>query len=172
MANLGAIGVPGLFSAGDGGPLTVDITPRLQPTAINISLPVSMGVAVPLVPAPLSVVIRNVPFAQKIFQGRRNVVLNLGRKKRPGEKFPVGLDFTADMNATDSLASVAVTATDPSGADVTGQITEASFVSGNIAIVTLKNGLDGLTYRLRFVVTTAAGYNYEHDLLVLVSATA
>lgn len=89
----------------------------------------------------------------------------LDRKKRPAEKFQVGIDFTDDVGS-DPPVSHTVVADDRSGNDVTATILSAATLAGNVSKVTVQVGTDNATYRIVFTVTTAAGMIYQHSLLM------
>lgn len=94
----------------------------------------------------------------------------LDRKKRPAEKFQIGVDFTSDvtdsLGAVDAPASHTITAVDQSGADVTGTVVAAPVLGGNVSRCTCLAGADGMTYTFWFTVTTAGGMIYQHSVVV------
>jgi hypothetical protein len=95
----------------------------------------------------------------------------LPRRKRPSERFPIGVDLTNELEVGDTLVTHTITAWD-GVTDVTLTLLEAPTLGPAISSATLKNGVDGKTYRVNFVVNTAAGNEYEHDILISVTTLA
>lgn len=92
----------------------------------------------------------------------------LDRRKRPIERFRIGIDFTEDLDVTDTIQSQIVTAVDKSGTDVTGALLSGALISGNIVSVVIAAGVDGQTYRVFFKATTVNGLIFQHSVFVQV----
>ena len=90
--------------------------------------------------------------------------------KQPGEQYPCAVDFTDKLPIGTSIASALVTAKDEVGADASTTVLQgAATVSGTIVTQTIKAGLNGQRYDLKFVATLAAAAgNIEHDVALFV----
>ena len=92
--------------------------------------------------------------------------------KQPSEIFPIGVDFTPDMESGDTLTTATVTAKNmDTGASSTATVlTGLAGVATSTDIVTqaITGGTDGDWHRVQFKATTTAGRVYEHEIDVRV----
>lgn len=97
--------------------------------------------------------------------------MTLDRKKRPNEKFPIGVDFSNDLEVGDSVITKTVTALDADNAntDVTGTFISTTSLSGNVIGAVIQAGTTGHRYRVIFKATTNLSRTYEHEVLVEVN---
>lgn len=98
----------------------------------------------------------------------------LPRAKRPTEEFRLSWDFVNDLEAADSYASHAITASVVStGADVTGTFLQGAQrvgSTGAILAVQVQAGTDGLDYDVLFQLTTSQGDVFQRIVRVQVRA--
>lgn len=93
------------------------------------------------------------------------------RLKRPNEKFSIGIDFTKDLEAGDTVATKTVTAIDTADAqDVSGALIASTSINGNVIGAVIQAGASGRKYRVIFKATTTLARVYEHEILVDVNA--
>lgn len=90
--------------------------------------------------------------------------------KQPGEIFPIGVDFTADIETGDTIASATVTAKNMDTGASSSVLAGLAGVAAATDIVTqtITGGADGDWHRVQFKATTAAGRTYEHEIDVKV----
>lgn len=96
----------------------------------------------------------------------------LARRKRPNEKFSIGIDFTNDLEVGDALTNTRTTTVldGADGSDATGTVFVSDSVAGNIVSALIQAGAAGHQYRVIFKVTTQLARIYEHEILVNVDA--
>jgi hypothetical protein len=92
----------------------------------------------------------------------------LTRGKRPSETLQIGVDVTNDLLTGDASVSHTITAWD-GVTDVSATCLTTPVLAGNVSKVNITAGVVGKTYRVQFIVTTVAGYVYEHDVVVPVN---
>lgn len=90
----------------------------------------------------------------------------LDRRKRPNEKFRIGIDFTGDLEVGDSVASQTITAVDSKGTVVTGTLLASPGFNGNIVSALVQAGTEGMVYRVFFQATTSNGSILQHSVVV------
>lgn len=91
------------------------------------------------------------------------------RYKRPNEIWPLSMSWANDLESGDAVTSHVVTATDGSGADVTGTILSNISLAGTISSAHLRGGRHGGTYLITFLATTGAGLKYQHEVILHVA---
>lgn len=86
--------------------------------------------------------------------------------KQPAEEYVIGVEFLGRLPTGTSLSFGTVSATDLSGADVTGTIltSPTATISGTQARAKAKAGVHGQDYRIRFVLTLNNSDILEEDL--------
>lgn len=85
--------------------------------------------------------------------------------KQPAESLLFDMDFSDDMLAGDTIASIDSITITPSGT-----LTKSGEVaSGQIAQAMFHDGADGVRYKVRFQVTTTLGETLEGDGELLVA---
>ena len=98
----------------------------------------------------------------------------LSRSKRPGEEFRLSWDFVNDVEASDSYASHAITATEvQAGTDVTATFLQSPTrigTTGAILGVQVQAGSDGKEYDVTFALTTTQGDVFQRAIRVAVRA--
>lgn len=70
------------------------------------------------------------------------------RKKQPGEKRRYGIDYKDVLDPSDEIISVVV------NVDIVGLTVDAVIVEGNYIRFSVAGGVDGVTYKLTFTITT------------------
>ena len=90
--------------------------------------------------------------------------------KQPQERYTMGFGFTGYLPAGATLSSGTVSAVrlDTGAADNSVLDSLALTISGDQALVRVKDGLDGVDYKLTFLVTLSNGDVLEEDLIVQV----
>lgn len=98
----------------------------------------------------------------------------LDRRMRPDEKIRISMDFVNDIPAGDAIATLACTAAtmDEPNVDLTAANLEASGYVGTVAAVTVKLPPVNKDLIVLYKVMTAAGYIFEHDVLIPVLLAA
>jgi hypothetical protein len=78
--------------------------------------------------------------------------------KRPGETAPVTFDFTAQLGASETIATQAVVASVYSGVDANPSaiVSGAATASGKIVSQAITAGVSGVIYQLVCTITTSA----------------
>jgi len=86
--------------------------------------------------------------------------------KQISEEFPIGADFSENMESTETISSQTISAVDTAGADATADILENPTNDGaQMALIKVKAGTEALSpYKITFKVTTSLGYKWELDV--------
>lgn len=98
----------------------------------------------------------------------------LSRSKRPTEEFRISWDFVNDVEATDSYASHAISASEvAAGTDVTATFLQSPVrigATGAVLGVQVQAGTDGSDYDVLFALTTTQGDIFKRVVRVQVRA--
>jgi hypothetical protein len=92
--------------------------------------------------------------------------------KQPDEKYPISMDYTDALNATETISSVSVKAYTTYGAitDVSTTLIDTTSIEGNICNAVVKAGTTGAKYKITFKATTDEGNIYEEDVWMKVQS--
>ena len=88
-------------------------------------------------------------------------------KKQPDEEYDITIDFATNrLESAETIDTVAVTATDPDGTDVSASLLGADTESNGVVTIPVKNGTDGKRYDIKTLVTADSGNKYEQDVVL------
>ena len=90
--------------------------------------------------------------------------------KQPGERYPIGVDFVDRLPVGTSIVSATVTVFDEAGVNAAATILDgAATVSGSVVVQTIKAGVNGQRYDMKFIAALAASAGtVESDITLFV----
>jgi hypothetical protein len=88
-------------------------------------------------------------------------------KKRPSERFPIGLKYVTPDLKSDEVITSAIVTVEP---DIATGLTAVGSPIIDIDTVSqlIDSGEDGIDYLVKFKTTTSAGHTYQDSILVCV----
>ena len=90
--------------------------------------------------------------------------------KQSSEIFPIAIDYDDVLADSETISKQTVTAMihKGTGEDVTSSVISSPIITGRTVVVKVKNGTNGLIYKITVVIETSANNVYEEDVLMKV----
>lgn len=91
-------------------------------------------------------------------------------QKQPSEIFSISVDYELRMADGETIASKTVSAVETKhNSDRTSTVIDSSTINGTSVYVKVKNGTDGVHYKITVKAVTSGGNTLEEDIIMFVS---